>query len=780
MIGATLRAQMSSASDEPRPGASEPGSDGRLDSWKEIAAYLRRSVRSAKRWEKEEGLPVHRHLHGKRDSVYAHRTELDGWWKNRGAKVIDQKDAEDATSPLETKKLVSDFAVEEGESVTDVRFPSPRAPSRAALIAVGLALATLLVGLIAVVPRNRSNLSVGSRPLPFKARDWVLITDFDNKTGEPLLDGTLDHALARALANSRYVNVVPRARVVDALRLMRKPVDTRVDAAVGREVCLRDGEIRNVLTGRIQKFGTKYLLSVDIVEPKLGTTISGFAEESDGPDGTLAAVNRISDRVRTALGEARASGEAEVASLSKVTTPNLRALQLFSRADNLLMTLDPRAQPAAEELLRQAVAEDPAFGMAWIYLAWSLWLQQKPPAEVRSCAETALSLAEATTEHERYFIRAGYYRILGETDKARAAWEALVALYPDDYWASQNLCVLYDWQHDPADLDKAAQIEARLADLRPQDFWWNCQAAMTAFFLKPDASREARFFPRASKLITPENRESFPEEATFVDTQPFLADWLRGDVSATNTEVDRVAATIDSRGARSRDVLARRTVEGYMMLGRLKSAAEISAKIDNPGLQNALLTEIAFLKGKEDEVRHRFQSRGPLDLPEDVDLTLLILQARAGIIARSRSFLETHEGASRRKEELHMLRGEIALSRGHLADAVRELEAGWESQGRFITASFYLGRESLAAILATRGDFSRAIQILERRPERREATFAGGAAYWHRNRLQLAELYRRVGRIEDARTVEAEVAKLLAFADADHPILLELQRLPRS
>ena len=59
----------------------------RLDSWKEIAAYLNRSVRTVTRWERQEGLPVHRHLHSKSGSVYAYKPELDDWWKNRGASV---------------------------------------------------------------------------------------------------------------------------------------------------------------------------------------------------------------------------------------------------------------------------------------------------------------------------------------------------------------------------------------------------------------------------------------------------------------------------------------------------------------------------------------------------------------------------------------------------------------------------------------------------------------------------------------------------------------------
>lgn len=62
--------------------ASAP-SDKRLDSWKEIAAYLNRDVTTVQRWEKREGMPVHRHLHEKRGSVYALAGELDAWVESR-------------------------------------------------------------------------------------------------------------------------------------------------------------------------------------------------------------------------------------------------------------------------------------------------------------------------------------------------------------------------------------------------------------------------------------------------------------------------------------------------------------------------------------------------------------------------------------------------------------------------------------------------------------------------------------------------------------------------
>lgn len=66
--------------------------DERLDSWKEIAAYLRRDVTTVQRWEKREGMPVHRHVHDKMGSVYGFRTELDAWVERRRLALVGEGD----------------------------------------------------------------------------------------------------------------------------------------------------------------------------------------------------------------------------------------------------------------------------------------------------------------------------------------------------------------------------------------------------------------------------------------------------------------------------------------------------------------------------------------------------------------------------------------------------------------------------------------------------------------------------------------------------------------
>src|SRR6202034_4862222 len=72
--------------------------EDRLDSWKEIASYLKRDVTTVQRWEKREGMPVHRHLHDRMGSVYASRAELDAWTRSRNPPAA-QENGNDAVAP---------------------------------------------------------------------------------------------------------------------------------------------------------------------------------------------------------------------------------------------------------------------------------------------------------------------------------------------------------------------------------------------------------------------------------------------------------------------------------------------------------------------------------------------------------------------------------------------------------------------------------------------------------------------------------------------------------
>ena len=68
---------------EVKPPTETESSGKYLDSWKAIAVHLGRDVRTVQRWEKREGLPVHRLFHERAGSVYAYAQEVDAWRKSR-------------------------------------------------------------------------------------------------------------------------------------------------------------------------------------------------------------------------------------------------------------------------------------------------------------------------------------------------------------------------------------------------------------------------------------------------------------------------------------------------------------------------------------------------------------------------------------------------------------------------------------------------------------------------------------------------------------------------
>ena len=80
------------------------GSSRRLDSWKEIAQYLGREVRTVQRWERDQALPVHRHVHRARSSVYAFTAELDVWWTSR-APALEDGPAEPAPTRKRSRNI---------------------------------------------------------------------------------------------------------------------------------------------------------------------------------------------------------------------------------------------------------------------------------------------------------------------------------------------------------------------------------------------------------------------------------------------------------------------------------------------------------------------------------------------------------------------------------------------------------------------------------------------------------------------------------------------------
>jgi len=113
----------------------------RLDSWKEIAAYLNRDVTTVQRWEKREGMPVHRHLHDRMGSVYASRAELDAWVNGRNLRAT-QENGNPVGPPaaVETNENASPVSSDRNVPIIPVTPQSGRRPWTAIIAICGCVL----------------------------------------------------------------------------------------------------------------------------------------------------------------------------------------------------------------------------------------------------------------------------------------------------------------------------------------------------------------------------------------------------------------------------------------------------------------------------------------------------------------------------------------------------------------------------------------------------------------------------------------------------------------
>src|SRR5262249_37057830 len=122
----------------------------------------------------------------------------------------------------------------------------------------------------------------------FTSRDWILVTTFNNRTGDPEFNDALDTAFGVSLEQSQYANVFPRTRVDAALRRMKKEASLQIDEVVGQEVALREG-VRAVVIPSIAGIGSNYFVAARIRNPVSGVNVRTESIQVSGKDQVLPA-----------------------------------------------------------------------------------------------------------------------------------------------------------------------------------------------------------------------------------------------------------------------------------------------------------------------------------------------------------------------------------------------------------------------------------------------------------------------------------------------------------
>jgi DNA-binding winged helix-turn-helix (wHTH) protein len=204
-----------------------------------------------------------------------------------------------------------------------------------------------------------------SRPHPgLTEKDVIVLTDFSNRTGEPVFDSTLRESLAIGLEQSPFLNVLSDIRANQTLKLMGRSPGDRITEDVGREICVRTSS-KALLTGSISRLDSQYAMELKAINCQTGDTLAAVEADARGRDKVLQSLGQAANRLRLKLGESLPSLQNHSKPLEEVTTSSLEALQAYSDG----VAVYPR-KGAAEAIpfFRRATELDPNFAAAYTYL----------------------------------------------------------------------------------------------------------------------------------------------------------------------------------------------------------------------------------------------------------------------------------------------------------------------------------------------------------------------------------------------------------------------------
>ncbi len=636
---------------------------------------------------------------------------------------------------------------------------------------LGFSTALALVFGIMMIPWLTSSKPV----LSFAPRDWILITDFDNLTGEPTFDKSLGTAISVSIEQSKHANVFPRSRIAAALQRMGKPPNQKVDDQIGREICVRE-RIRGLVVPSISKVGQQYTIAARIVDPQTGDTVRSYLEQVSNQNEILSKLSHLASEIRRDLGESLGSIQLSSRDLMHVTTPSLEALKLYTDGAYLW---GKGQYGESVQLYESAVKIDPNFAKAHSALGMcyaSFIFNDRIKAKEHF--EKAISLVDRVTERERQTIQISYEGSLENTQNELNLCRVYLQAYPDDY------SMRYNYGNSLRDSGQTEEAIAQYQEvLRLAPSFTGAQINLATCY------SGLKKYPEALKAYA----KAFEAEPTWLTLGNLNHEYGFALVEAGRLTEAREVFT-KALPTNSRTAALRSLAMLDLCLGKYASAKK--------SLDEAILLNIAGKAGLSEARNHLYmailldgQGRASSALQEldkgskimetiqpQVWLTsrLGVAYVRGGELPKAVRALEkirkeAQMNVAAQAGEVNRLEGEIELAKGNRAKAVEFLTVA-DRQYQPSIRSFTI--ESLARAYRLAGDASASIAQYEQLLDRENKSLGFETQQdWLGAHYHLARLYQSQGQKEKAQRLVDKLLQLWSEADPELPLLRDTRRL---
>ena len=195
-------------------------------------------------------------------------------------------------------------------------------------------------------------------PAATRATVSVLIVDFDNRTQEPVFEGSLEQALSIAMEGAPFITAYPRRDAAGLVRELR--LGARLDESTGHLVANREG-IRVILAGSIERNGVGYRVALRAVDPGRPEPPIAVAEATvSDKSAVLVAIGQVAERIRRALGDTTPSAQQQSETF---TAASLDAVKEYTTAQEFSAN---QKDAEAVEHFHEALRHDPEFARVYV------------------------------------------------------------------------------------------------------------------------------------------------------------------------------------------------------------------------------------------------------------------------------------------------------------------------------------------------------------------------------------------------------------------------------
>ncbi len=510
------------------------------------------------------------------------------------------------------------------------------------------------------------------------SRDEVLIADFAVPGSDSSLSTALTQALRSQLEQSTAVSVMPVSSVTAALEESRRPANTRIDLDVAKDIGLRRGVKAIVAADATQLPGGGYLVTTKLVNTRTGDVLASYQETAQDAAGLLGAIDAATRKLRARIGESLKTIQAE-APLEQATTSSLEALRKY--AEGVRANDVEGDYLKAVTVLREAIAIDSTFGIAYRKLAVALSNALEPPSLQRAAIERAYQLRDRMSPRERDLAMGVYFNTRPYVDRAKAieAYSDALRLDPRSYTASGNLGQLAASKRDWEGALRYGRLTAELLPMSSFGYWYVVDAlastgrfaesaAMLDTLARVDSTSSTWVLANVSLLVARQDYDSLRallrRQVTARDRDARLAAMQNlANVAAVQGRVAEARRWLDSLNAGLH--LRTRADSATATLGQAFFAAAYD--LDRPGAiaMTDRISSPEYLAG--------------IPLPDRPYLGIAAVYARAGDATRARAMLSRYDAEVRDSALLrqdgatrHGVLGEVALAEHQPDVAIRE------------------------------------------------------------------------------------------------------------